>query len=62
MPSSSDGGSLGFKLAVNNPEEQQSFKMLFLAASAEDKAAWTSDISQVIISSVLNCSLLNEVC
>eukprot|EP00794_Sanderia_malayensis_P009753 gene9753-10750_t len=47
-PSSSDSSSLVFKLIFNHPDESNSFKILFLAASPEDKASWTTDISQCI--------------
>ena len=48
LPSASEGGNLVFKLVVNHPDDIQPFKILFLAASVEDKASWASDISQVI--------------
>ena len=47
LPNASESGNLVFKLVFNHPDESQSFKILFLAASAEDKASWASDISQV---------------
>lgn len=47
LPNASESGNLVFKLVFNHPDESQSFKVLFLAASVEDKASWASDISQV---------------
>ena len=47
LPSASEGGNLVFKLVVNHPDDSQSLKLMFLAASSEDKASWASDISQV---------------
>ncbi|XP_065059652.1 ras-specific guanine nucleotide-releasing factor 2-like isoform X2 [Rhopilema esculentum] len=48
LPSASEGGNLVFKLVVNHPDDSQSLKLMFLAASSEDKASWASDISQCI--------------
>lgn len=40
-------GQLDFKLVVE-PQDSPSFTVVLLAPSRQEKAAWTSDISQVI--------------
>lgn len=40
-------GQLDFKLVVE-PSDSPSFTVVLLAPSRQEKAAWTSDISQVI--------------
>ena len=47
FPKASQHTSLTFKLVVNSKDDGTSNKVILLAASASDKAAWTSDISQV---------------
>lgn len=43
-------GQLDFKLVVE-PSDLPSFTVVLLAPSRQEKAAWTSDISQVILKS-----------
>jgi len=42
-----NGASLTFKLVINHKEDNLTDKVILIAASSIDKAAWTSDISQV---------------